>query len=172
MPESTDDLLRSVWEEIAPKLIRLITAMGIGRGYREDVLQDVYLAAWQKGAVDLDPVQLQRWLIRVTVNRCKLEHRHRSRWQAIWQGLAARSGRQSSGCGEAAVEEEHELVRRALAGLDREVRSLLVLRYFMEFDSEEIGRILEQPGSTIRGKLREARKQLAWDLKKAGFHYE
>ena len=172
MAESTKDLLRSEWEKIAPQLLRLIGAMGISHGCREDVLQDVYLAAWQKGPVDVDPMQLQRWLIRVTVNRCKLEHRQRSRWQAVWRGLAARPSRHGPGCGEAAAEEEHELVRRALAGLGPEASSLLVLRYFMELDSAEIGRILEQPDSTVRGKLREARKQLAWELKRAGYHYD
>jgi RNA polymerase sigma factor (sigma-70 family) len=72
----------------------------------------------------------------------------------------------------AQAEEDHELVHRALTRLGPEVRSLLVLRYFMDFDASEIGRIMGLPGSTVRGQLREARKQLAWELKRAGYRHE
>ena len=67
------------------------------------------------------------------------------------------------------MEERREFVRRALAKLGFQARSLLVLRYFLEFDSAEIGRILGQRDSTIRGQLREVRRQLAWELKRAGY---
>jgi RNA polymerase sigma factor (sigma-70 family) len=173
--EPTNDLLRSAWEEVAPQLARLVGAMGIGHGRREDVLQDVYLAAFQKGPAGADPTQLRRWLIRVTVNRCHLEQRRTSRWRAVWHGLAARLSRRGSEGSEAAAsqaEEEREFVQRALARIRPEARSLLVLRYFLEFDSAEIGKILGQSDSTIRGQLREARKLLAWELKRAGYHNE
>ena len=64
------------------------------------------------------------------------------------------------------------MVRRALARLNPKARELLVLRYFMEFESAEIGQILGQPGATVRGQLREARKQLAGELKREGYQYE
>jgi len=167
-------LLQAVWEEAAPQLARLVAAMGIGFGGREDVLQDVYLAAWQKAPAEAGPVELRRWLIRVAVNRCNLEQRQRSRWRTMWQGLAARWSRPDCDDGEAAASqaEERAMVRRALTRLAPQARSLLVLRYFAEFDSAEIGKILEQPDATVRGQLREARKKLAWELKRAGYRHE
>ena len=69
VPESSKDLLRTVWEEVATQLARLVGAMGIDHACRDDVLQDVYLAAFQKRPADADSTQLRRWLIRVTVNR-------------------------------------------------------------------------------------------------------
>jgi hypothetical protein len=42
--ESAEELLRSVWDEAAAELARLVAAMGIARGRAADVLQDVYLA--------------------------------------------------------------------------------------------------------------------------------
>ena len=50
--------------------------------------------------------------------------------------------------------EEREMVRRALQTLDPQTRSILVLRYFAELDSTEIGKILELPAATVRGRLR------------------
>jgi RNA polymerase sigma factor (sigma-70 family) len=173
--ESTNDLLRSVWEEVATQLARLVGAMGVDHGVRDDIMQDVYLAAFQKGPADADPTQLRRGLIRVTVNRCHLEQRRRGRWRNMWRGLAGMLSHGGSKGSEAATsqeEEEREFVHRALAGLGPQARSLLVLRYFLEFDSAEIGKILGQPDSTIRGQLRDARRQLAWELKRAGYRHE
>lgn len=175
MPESTENLLQSVWEEVAPELARLIGAMGFVRDRREDLLQDVYLAAWQDCPGAVDSMQLRRWLFRVAVNRCNLEHRRTNRWRDMWRVLASSwSRRLSEGShrGVSHADEEREYVHRALAKLKPQARSLLVLRYFMEFDSAEIGTILGEPGSTVRGKLRVARKRLAWELKQAGWRHD
>lgn len=170
--QSAKDLLQSVWEEASPQLVRMVAAMGIGPGRREDVLQDVYLAAWQKAPADAGPVQLRRWLIRVAINRCNLEQRWRRRWQAVWQRLAWRRSEGESSDAMTSQAEERELVRGALARLKPHARSLLVLRYFAELDSTEIGKILEQPDATVRGQLRAARRQLAAELERAGYRHE
>jgi DNA-directed RNA polymerase specialized sigma24 family protein len=52
------------------------------------------------------------------------------------------------------------------------VRTILVLRYFAEFDSKEIAKILEMPDSTVRSHLRAGRQQLALELKRAGYQYD
>ncbi len=74
--------------------------------------------------------------------------------------------------GAACRSEERELVRRALQRLEPRLRSILVLRYFAELDSKEIGRVLELPGSTVRSHLRDARQQLALELKRAGYSHD
>jgi RNA polymerase sigma factor (sigma-70 family) len=56
-----------------------------------------------------------------------------------------------------------------LDGLEPALRSVLVLRYFAELDSKEIGNILGLPDSTVRSRLRAARRKLAWELKRAGY---
>jgi RNA polymerase sigma-70 factor (ECF subfamily) len=175
VPESTRNLLQSVWEDVAPQLARLIGAMGFVRDRREDLLQDVYLAAWKNGPGDADAMQLRRWLFRVTVNRCNLEHRRTNRWQDMWRVLVSGWLRPASaGSNRVAShkDEEREYVHRALAKLKPQARSLLVLRYFMELDSTEIGIILGESDSTVRGQLREARKRLAWELKQVGWRHD
>ena len=176
LTEATNDLLPSVWERIAPELMRMICAMGVGEGHRDDVLQDVYLAAWKDCPIESDSDGLRRWLFRVAVNRCRLEHRRRSRWRAAWEGLASRLSwqcdREEDAPDPVETDETRRLVRRALAALTPDARALLVLRYFMEFDSTEIGRIMERPSSTIRDKLRGARRQLASELKRTGYRHE
>ncbi len=173
--ESAEKLLRSVWGESAGELSRLVCAMGIDPGRAEDVLQDVYLTAWQKCPTAADRAGLKRWLLRVTINRCNLEHRRRARWREVLHGLARFRGssRHAGDPAEAACRgEEQELVRRSLEQFEPQLRSVLVLRYFAEFDSKEIGKILELPDSTVRSRLLAARKRLALELKRSGYHHE
>jgi RNA polymerase sigma-70 factor (ECF subfamily) len=170
--ESAEDLLRSVWDEIAPDLGRLACALGVTPGRVEDTLQEVYLIAWQKQPQAADRIGLRRWLYRVTTNRCHLEHRRRTRRRRFLHSLAKLWKGASEGgdaADAAARDEERELVRRALDGLKPPLRSVLVLRYFAQLDSKEIGRILELPDSTVRSRLRAARRQLAAALKQMGY---
>ncbi len=173
--ERTCELLQSVWDAAAPELARLACTMGIDPSRAEDVLQDVYLTAWRKRPPGAGRTELRRWLFRVAANRCNLEHRRRARWRTVWRALAGRRGGSQYG-GHAAEAfcrgEEKEMVRCALNGLEPQLRSVLVLRYFAEFDSKEIGRILEMPDSTVRSRLRAARKQLALELKRSGYSHD
>jgi RNA polymerase sigma-70 factor (ECF subfamily) len=175
VPKSADDLLRSVWQETAAELSRLACALGIAPGRAEDVLQEVCLVALGKPPPATDREELRRWLFRVTINRCRLEHRRRSRWQKVLHGLA-RLRRHAGGRDDpaelAASADEREMVRRALDRLEPRGRTVLVLRYFAELDSREIGKILQMPDSTVRTHLRTARRQLALELKRAGYRDE
>ena len=176
MQESARDLLRSTWDETAPQLSQLVCAMGIAPGRAEDVVQDVYLTAWRKAPVGIGRENLRRWLLRVTTNRCNLEHRRQTRWRNVLQTLTGLwSG--SNSVGDPVVDtvsrrEQHELVRHGLDRLEPRLRSILVLRYFAELDSKEIGSILELSDSTVRSHLRTARRQLALELKRAGYRDE
>ncbi len=173
--ESAHPLLRSVWDEASLELARVVRAMGIAPGRAEDVLQEVYLTAWRKAPQEIDATDLRRWLYRVAVNQCRLEHRRHGRWQSVWRRLTlAWSGTDRHSDAERGAEqgEQRRMVRQALGRLEPAMRGLLVLRYFAEFDSREIGRILEVPDATVRSRLRTARKQLALELERAGYRYE
>jgi RNA polymerase sigma-70 factor (ECF subfamily) len=180
LSKATDELLQPVWDEVAGELSRLAAAMGIASARAGDVLQDIYLTAWQKRPPGADAADLRRWLFRVAVNRCRLEHRRHGRWQRVLGGLkqlwTASSQHSADGSDNAADalgrQEERELVRGALERLEPASRTVLVLRYFTDLDSQEIGKILGLPDSTVRGHLRTARNQLAGELKRAGYQNE
>ncbi len=145
--------------------------MGIPRDRVEDVLQDVYLVSWQKAPRNLENAALHRWLFRVTANRCNLEHRRKRRWRAVWAGVARvlPVASDQRGAEKAASDgEERRLIQSTLDALPPLLRSVLVLRYFSEFNATEIGAILELPASTVRGHLRRGRRLLASNLRRMG----
>ena len=174
------ELLRVVWEDVSPELSRLVRAMGIAPGHAEDMLQDVYLTAWRKQPAGLSRVDLRRWLMKVTANRCCLEHRRHARWRNAVSAVGRLLGRKNhdrhhrngEAPGAACDLEQRALVRRSLDRLEPPLRLVLVLRYFAELDSKEIGRTLDLPDSTVRSRLRAARRRLASELKKAGYTHD
>lgn len=167
-----DEPLEVAWERWGADLERLAAALGIGRERRDDVLQDVYLAARKGCPAGLAGDALRRWLFRVTANRCRLEHRRRKRWGKVFATLSFWPAEAAS-ADSAAGAERNELTARVEAALGKLTgveREIIVLRYFGDFDSREIGELLSLPGSTVRSKLAHARKQLARDL--AEWRYE
>jgi RNA polymerase sigma-70 factor (ECF subfamily) len=165
------ELVESVWHEAAPHLRRVVSALGMALVDADDIMQDVYLTALQRPPDTGEPSELRGWLYTVAVNRCNLEHRRRSRWRRVAERLAGRSRACQSSDGEAlaCLDEERRLIRSALERMDPAMRSVLVLRYFAEFDSKAIAGILQIPDSTVRSRLRKARMVLAKILEQAGF---
>jgi RNA polymerase sigma-70 factor (ECF subfamily) len=161
----------NVWSHVAPGLARTALALGIARDRVDDLLQEVWLAAWQDGPKELEEEGWRRWLYRVMVNRCRLEHRRKSRWARAWTMLISKPT-SNVAMPDKTVEgqELHVKVETALAQLQPILREIVVLRYFSEFDSREISDMLGIPDSTVRSHLRTARQILAtaladWDPK-------
>jgi RNA polymerase sigma-70 factor (ECF subfamily) len=163
----------AAWQQAGPALRRLAAGLGCGASAAEDVLQDVYVAA-VKDAARLNGADLRRWLFRVAVNRCLLEHRRTRRWRRAVEALARRPARSGPPDVAADVHSRQQLqaVRQALSELSGDVRVPLVMRYFLEMDSGEIGRTLGLNGSTVRSRLQAGRAALADALRKAGFEHE
>jgi RNA polymerase sigma factor (sigma-70 family) len=158
-------LLDELWPEMGEKLSRMALGLGLTGDQAADALQDVYLMALQKPPAIDDGAELVRWLVRVTVNRCHLEHRRRSRWRKLWDSLAtAWQADAAPPPGAAGRGELKRDVEVALAKLTDEDRTLVAMRYFADLNSREIGEIMNVPESTIRGRLRAARRKLAEEL--------
>jgi len=163
------DSWESAWIETVDELAGLVRALGVRGDRRHDVLQDVYLAMRQKGPANLVGDEPRRWLFRVTANRCRLEHRLRNRWKALFDRLATRTRRASEGIGKSAEQSELTAqVDAALARLKTVEREVVVLRYFCGLNSREVGEVLEMPEGTVRSHLAKARRQLARDLAEFG----
>ena len=155
-----------------PRLRRIAAGMGLGASDVEDVLQDVSVKAL-KGPVNSESKeQGARWLIKVTLNRCLMEHRRRKRFAGrACEILKRRSviGASTKATDEKVIQaEELDIVRSSLQNLDDSLLPALVLRYFCDLNSKEVADILYLPASTVRSRLRDARMILAKDLLKRG----
>jgi RNA polymerase sigma factor (sigma-70 family) len=156
-------------------LRRIVAGMGLSASDGEDALQDVSIRA-------LKQLKQQRtrwrhedsvkWLIKVTINRCLMEHRSRRTFRRKAHEILKKqeqAGTASKGAEEKAiVAEELETVREGLQELNDALLAPMILRYFCDLNSTEIGKILALSPSAVRSRLREARMILAKKLLERG----
>jgi RNA polymerase sigma factor (sigma-70 family) len=151
-------------------LRRVVAGMGLRAGDADDVLQTVSVKCLKQAGSFADRQQGLRWLIRVTANECITEHRRRRRFRKQVTAIIKHMARPAVGCPieNAVSSEQLEAVQEALRALDDEWLKPLVLRYFCDLSSAEIGEILGLPASTVRSLLCRGRMALARALMKRG----
>jgi len=151
-------------------LKRIVAGMGLSASDGEDVLQDVSIQALRRSGKHQSREDSVRWLIKVTVNRCLIEHRRRKTFRRrASEILKRRSKKKTDPTAEKViVAEELEIVRETLQELDEILLMPMVLRYFCDLNSKEVGEILALSPSTVRSRLREARMILAKRLVERG----
>jgi len=149
---------------------RIIAGMGLNASDAEDVLQDVSIQALRRAGKYQTKEDSVRWLIKVTINRCLMEHRRRRTFcRRASEILKRRAETKADSTAEKViVAEELEIVRKSLQELDETLLTPMVLRYFCELNSTEVGEILGLSPSTVRSRLREARMILAKRLEERG----
>jgi RNA polymerase sigma factor (sigma-70 family) len=154
----------------AALLRKVVAGLGLRMSDAEDVLQAVSLKCLNHTPTFADRCQCRRWLIRVTTNECITKHRRRLRFHKHIAGIVEHRPRPTAkGPVQSAVSSEQlEAVQETLRDLDDEVLRPLVLKYFCDLSSAEIGETLNMPASTVRSLLRKGRLALARALTKRG----
>ena len=154
----------------AALLRKVIAGMGLRAADAEDVLQTVSIKCLDHPSAFAERAECRRWLIRVTMNECVTEHRRRRRFHRHAAGIAERGrGLAANGPAQDAISlEQRDAVQGALHDLAGELLQPLVLRYFCDQSSAQIGEILSLPASTVRSALCKGRMALAKALMKRG----
>lgn len=153
-----------------PLLRKVIAGLGLRMGDADDVLQTVSVKCLNHATAFANRHQCRRWLIRVTTNECLTEHRRIGRFRKHAAGIVERRPRPiAKGPVQSAVSSEQlGAVQEALRDLDDEFLRPLVLRYFCDLSSAEIGETLDIPASTVRSLIRNGRLALARALTERG----
>ncbi len=151
-------------------LRKVVAGLGLRAGDADDVLQTVSLKCLNHTPTFANRCQCRRWLIRVTTNECITEHRRRLRFRKHAASIAQRRPQPTAnGPVQSAVSSEQlEAVQEALRDLDDDLLRPLVLKYFCDLSSAEIGETLDMPASTVRSLIRKGRLALARALTKRG----
>jgi len=154
------------------RLKRIVAGMGLSASDGEDVIQDVSMQLLSRRAEYRNEQEAVKWLTRVTVNRCLMEHRRRRSFRRHAPEILRRRSEVKAVSikvdEKAIVAEEIEIVRECLAKLDGSLLMPLVLRYFCGLNSKEVGEVLDLSPSTVRSRLRDARLFLAKTLIERG----
>lgn len=124
----------------------------------EDVFQDVFLKLYNYGGDFSDEEHLKSWLIRVTLNCCKLLRR--SAWFRKRTELA-------DDIAETAHSEENETAEAVIAAvraLPEKYRPIVEMYYYEEMSCADIAEALGLNSATVRTRLKRAREKLKKEL--------
>jgi len=132
-----------------------------------DVVQDVFLHAYEVLRQLKNPERFAAWLYRLAVNRCMdVRRQDRARQRAVDGLLKERQSPETgdSVLGAVSRAETRDLVRGAVERLSDELREGVYLRYFNGLAYEHIADMLGVPLTTVDGRLRRAKAQLMREL--------
>jgi RNA polymerase sigma-70 factor (ECF subfamily) len=169
--QTSNSKLNIFFAEIG-RLKRIVAGFGLSSSDGEDVLQDVSIKALERSGENKTYQEHIRWLTKVTVNRCLTEHRRRRSFHRHARKILLRQAKNNTDSkrvdDKMIFAEELEIVRQSLQKLNDSLLGPVILRYFCDFNSKEVGDILGLKATTVRSRLREARMILAKQLIEQG----
>lgn len=132
----------------------------------EDIVQSVFIKAYENLA-SFDPkYKFFSWLYRMTINESLNFRSQRKRFEELGDGYVSRDKTPEQDY------EEHEMTRyveTALLHLESGQRALIVLKHFQNLAYQEISEIMGISEKTVKSRLYSARQVLKNDLLKKGF---
>jgi len=132
----------------------------------EDVVQDVFLAAFVGLKKFRFQCNLKTWLFTITINKCRT-HRYKRmlRLRRLRRGMTDDCAASDDGvAGRLLDAERFAGVRRAVERLPMRYREPVVLRYLEELETDEIARVLGIRRNALQVRLSRARKLLKGHL--------
>lgn len=127
----------------------------------EDIVQDVFIAFYQKQQQFRQQSSLRTYLVKMTVNR---SHDYLRSWKRKRLSLFEKmTGRASTITPEKAMlaKSTKQSLVEALFTLSVQYREVLILYYFEDMTTVDIAKLIHCPEATVRTRLQRARKQLA-----------
>ena len=128
-------------------------------GLAGDVTQEAFLRAWQRLDELDEPQRFAAWLGRI-VRNLALDARRSKRPTASNDSAEFDPPADDDPSRQVEDREMSDRIERALAMLDEQTRSAVVLRYYQNLSSRQIGEILEMSAAAVDMRLSRARTEL------------
>jgi RNA polymerase sigma-70 factor (ECF subfamily) len=134
---------------------RLARAILLDSTDAQDATHDAFEQAWRKWSTLRDRARFEPWFDRILVNTCR-DRLRSTRRQAtdISAEVAMASGDQFG------QTHDRDVLAGAIAGLSREHRAVVALRYYRDLPVDEIASRLDIPAGTVQSRLHYALKRL------------
>lgn len=164
-----EDLVSQYGEE----LMRLAFTYVKNLQATEDIVQDVFMLAYEKRDYFRGEATYRTYLYRMTINR---SYDYLRSWSFksvfISDKIASFFHHVNSTESEVLINDERHMIGNEVLSLPLKYREVLVLYYYKELSIEEIAHIFQCSGNTIKTRLRRAREQLKVQLLKEGEKYD
>jgi RNA polymerase sigma-70 factor (ECF subfamily) len=130
----------------------------------EDAVQSAWSIAWRKLGSLRDPTRLRQWLVSVAANEARQLVRRQHRHTVVEIDVGRQADPAASPIGDPTDSIARIDLVNAMAHLKPDDRALLALRYVVDLDAAEIGRLLGMSPSGVRGHLSRLNERLRKEL--------
>jgi len=131
----------------------------------DDIVQDVFMAAFTGLRRFRGDCRLRTWLFTITINKCRRHRRRLGRMRSVPIDETTPNLCLNEHAEMMAIDTETlAQVRRAVRALPARYREVVVLRYLQGLETPEICRLLGINTNTLNVRLNRARKRLKDDL--------
>jgi len=138
--------------------------LGADAGLAEDLTQETYARAWRRIDSLRDAVSLRSWLLTIARNEF-LQWVRAGRLEVRPLDEARDRVDATPGPERLAVRGESDAaLRRAVAGLEPDLRESVALHYFHELSLREVGAVLGVPAGTVKSRIHRALGRLRAQL--------
>ena len=158
--QGREELARRLVESYSDQLLRVAYSILNSVHDAQDVCQEVLLKGLEHAGEFESPEHERAWLVRVTVNSCK--NLRRSPWRTRTVGLETVAE-------QAAFQPEEGGVLDEVQRLPVKYREVLVLYYYMGYDTNEIADMLGLQPEAVRPRMSRARRKLRTELEGQGY---
>lgn len=131
-----------------------------------DIVQDVFLKAFENMA-SYDPnYRLFSWIYRIAVNESLDRLKHHRRTDAVSVAIDDLPLASAERGPEQRVRDAqtHDLIEAALLQISDDYRAVIILRHFSDCSYDEMAEILHVPAKTVKSRLYSARQELRGQL--------
>lgn len=177
--ERDERAFRELVAEHRDRVFNLTFRMLGNRAEAEDVAQEVFIAVFKTVDTFREESKLSTWIYRVAVNHCKNRIKYLARrQQRDHTELDETTVEPGDGAGPAAPTQPRRpdrqveaaqldgVIQQAIAALDEDSRTLVVLRDLEDLSIEEICEITGLPDGTVKSRLHRARLALRKKLQR------
>lgn len=160
---SAPDAFRNVFDRHFDAVHRYL-ARRVGRARADDLASQTFVVAFERrGSFRPDALDARPWLLGIATHLLMNERRAEKRLLKTVARLAGRREASLSHSDREPSELDGE-VARALAGLDGDMRDVLLLVAWGELSYEEVSEVLAVPVGTVRSRLSRARAHVRAQL--------
>jgi len=149
--------------EQAPQIQQLVSRLLGWDADAEDIVQEVFVAAWERMDRFRGEATIGTWLYSIAINQCRKQRRRRGRWRQVLQGLREREILETGQADR--VTTDVAAVHEAIQQLPYRDRELIVLCTLEQKTLDETAGLLAIRKNTLEVRLHRARKKLKDILK-------
>jgi RNA polymerase sigma-70 factor, ECF subfamily len=157
--ENKEQLLITLMNSHAEKLIRLSYTYIKDWGKAEDIVQDVFITCFTKLETYRGDASLQTWLYRITVNRCKDYLKSWAFKNIKFNDVILSFTKSKLELPELCLvtKDDHQELSEKVLSLSLKYREVIILHYYEELSIKQISELLNVKISTVKVRLSRGR---------------